>query len=115
MHELSLVQGLLRQLQTLADEHTARRISRVKVEVGPLSGVVVDSFRFGFEALAPEMELTREAELDIVIPPMRFKCCACGGVTASEKKMPDHCPCCGHSVLVPDGGDSLMLLQVEME
>ena len=52
MHELSLVQGLLSQLQTLAQQHSAISISRVRVEVGPFAGIVIDSFQFAFDILA---------------------------------------------------------------
>jgi hydrogenase nickel incorporation protein HypA/HybF len=115
MHEISLVQGLLRQLAELAEKHRSKSISRVKVEVGPLSGIVVDSFCFGFEVLAAENELTRKAVLEIVTPPGRYKCCYCGHVSVNGKAAPEACPQCGQTLLVPDGGDGLILLQVEME
>ncbi|MFH1214934.1 MAG: hydrogenase maturation nickel metallochaperone HypA [Pseudomonadota bacterium] len=115
MHEISLVQGLLRQLAELAREHEATSISKVKVEVGQLSGVVVDSFCFGFEVLAVEEELTSRAKLEIVIPPMRYKCCHCGASCIGGKNMPDKCSLCKETLLVPEGGDGLVLLQVEME
>ena len=50
MHEISLVQGLLAELALLAEKHESKSISKVRVEVGPLSGIVVDSFQFGFDA-----------------------------------------------------------------
>lgn len=115
MHEISLVQGLLQQLAELAGKHRSKSISKVKVEVGPLSGIVVDSFRFGFEVLAAEKELTKQAILEIVIPPSRYKCCYCGHVDVNGANMPDACPQCSHTLLVPEGGDGLILLQVEME
>ena len=115
MHELSLVQGLLRQLADLAGKHGATSVSRVKVEVGPLSGIVVDSFCFGFEVLAAEEALTRRAELEIVVPPMQYKCCHCDNSLIAEMTMPEICPRCGTTLLVPEGGDGIVLLQVEME
>ncbi len=68
MHELSLAQGLLTQLHDLAARHQARRIIRIRVEIGPLSGIVVDSFEFGFNCLSAESPLTKDAELNITIP-----------------------------------------------
>ncbi len=68
MHELSLAQGLLSQLHDLAARHQARRIIRLRVEIGPLSGIVVDSFEFGFNCLSAESPLTKNAKLDITIP-----------------------------------------------
>lgn len=114
MHEISLVQALLRQLAELARQHNSRAISKVRVEIGPLSGIVIDSFQFGFDVLAAEEELTSEALLEIVTPPIQYKCRSCGHVCLNHTGVPDVCPACSHSLLVPEGGDGLILLQVEM-
>ena len=68
MHEFSLAQGLTRQLVELADEHGAEKICTVRVAIGTRSGIVVDSFCFGFEVLAKEHPLIREALLEISEP-----------------------------------------------
>ncbi|MEW6288401.1 MAG: hydrogenase maturation nickel metallochaperone HypA [Thermodesulfobacteriota bacterium] len=115
MHEISLVQGLLKQLAELAEQHRSRMISKVRVEIGPLSGIVIDSFQFGFDVLASEQELTSKALLEIVTPPIQYKCCYCGYVCLNYSEVPEACPECGHTLLVPEGGDGLILLQVEME
>ncbi len=65
MHELSLAQGLLTQLGELATTHGATKIITVKVSVGNDSGIVVDSFSFGFNAIKAEDELTAHAILEI--------------------------------------------------
>lgn len=115
MHELSLVQGLLRQLEALAGEHNTTSISTVLVEIGPFSGIVVDSFQFAFEVLAQEHPLLENAELTIETPPMQYKCFDCHYVLSSDRYVPDSCPVCESTVLVPEGGDGVILLQVEME
>lgn len=115
MHEISLVQGLLQQLADLAAENEAGKILRVTMEIGPLSGVVVDSFRFGFEILAAESELVKGARLIIETPPARYACTKCGHVVETVDAKPDGCPACGELMLFPQGGDDLILRQVEME
>jgi Zn finger protein HypA/HybF involved in hydrogenase expression len=65
MHELSLAQGLLTQLEELASEHDATTIYIVRVDIGEHSGIVVDSFCFGFDALKKEKPLTQNADLQI--------------------------------------------------
>jgi len=65
MHELSLAQGLLTQLEGLAKEHDATTIYIVRVDIGKQSGIVVDSFCFGFDALKKEKPLTQNADLQI--------------------------------------------------
>ncbi len=115
MHELSLVQGLFRQLDLLAREHKTTSISNVLVEVGSFAGIVIDSFEFAFEVLAKENDLLKNAELEIVVPATQYRCLQCQHVTTSEKDMPGVCPKCEATLLVPDGGNDLILLQVEME
>ncbi len=115
MHEISLVQGLLKQLESLAHKHNTTSISKVRLEVGPFSGIVIDSFEFGFDILAKESELTKKAELEIITPPMQYKCIKCEYLVSSASTMPEICPACQNTLLVPEGGDDLILLQVEME
>jgi len=69
MHELSLAQGLLGQLEELAKTHEAQTILVVRVDIGEQSGIVVDSFCFGFDALKKEKPLTRNAVLTITPTP----------------------------------------------
>jgi hydrogenase nickel incorporation protein HypA/HybF len=115
MHEISLVQGLIAQLRSLAAENSASKILSVTMEIGPLSGVVVDSFRFGFDILTAEDELVRGAQLRVEVVPVRYTCTGCGKILVTAGERPDGCPDCGELLLFPDGGDDLILRQVEME
>ena len=115
MHELSLVQTLMDQLEQLATQHGATEIHLVKMEIGPLSGVVVDSFEFGFEALKKENPLTQQATLEVTIPTVAYRCLDCHSLTEPLKHRPQYCPHCQQQNLYPEGGDQLILAQVEME
>ncbi len=127
MHELSLAQGLIEQLHTLAAEHKAERILRITVVIGPFSGIVVDSFSFGFDALKQESPVIREAVLEIDVPPPSYTCLDCEQVFSLEQEhhgvgqMPhgglskDTCIACSSHRLAASGGDELILKQIEME
>ncbi len=116
MHEISLVQNLFQQLQDLADANKATKIIRITMEIGPQSGVVVDSFQFGFDILSTDDELLNGAKLDIEIPPVKYRCTDCGYVeTITTGNKPEECSKCGELLLIPQGGEGLILLQVEME
>ena len=65
MHELSLAQGLLDQLTTLAHSHGVSTVLVVRVDIGSQAGIVVDSFCFGFDALKKDNPLTEKAILEI--------------------------------------------------
>ena len=64
MHELSLVQGLFRQLEDLAREHKMTSVKNVRLEIGQFASIVIDSFQFAFEVLAKEYDLVENAELE---------------------------------------------------
>jgi len=115
MHEISLVQGLLQQLHDIAREHKTTKVTKVTMVVGPLSGVVVDSFRFGFDILTKEDELVADAELEIVIPEVTYRCSACGAVESTSGPRPENCRECGDPILIAEEGNDLILQQVEME
>ena len=100
------------QLFQLADQHGATKITTVRVTIGRLSGIVADSFSFGFEALAGENNLTNEAVLEITQTEPAHRCIDCGFITDSPVRI---CPECHSADLVAEGGDDLVLTQVEME
>ena len=115
MHEISLVQGLLAQLQELAAANNATKIISVTMEIGPQCGVVVDSFQFGFDILSADDNLVRGAKLIVQVPPVSYRCTTCNHVEVSADSRPEACPTCGELLLIPDGGEDLLLRQVEME
>ena len=115
MHEISLVQGLFQQLKDLARENNASKITSVTMEIGPLCGVVLDSFQFGFDILSKDDDFLKGAKLIVKIPEVEYHCSDCGHVSRIAGPKPDECPECGDLLLIPRGGEDLMLLQVEME
>ena len=115
MHEISLVEGLFRQLRELAEENNSNRIISVTMEIGPLSGIVVDSFRFGFDVLSAEDDLVRDAELIVKVPPATYTCTNCGYEETTSGSRPDKCRKCSDLFLIPAGGEDLILNRIEME
>lgn len=115
MHEMSLVQGLLQQLHEIAGQHQTTRVLKVTMVIGPLSGVVVDSFRFGFDILTKQDELTRDAELEVLIPEVSYRCSNCEKVQRTDGERPQRCDSCADTLLIAEDGSDLILQQVEME
>ncbi|GEM_PF-1136549 len=82
MHELSLAQGLLDQLDLLARSHGADRIVLVDVGIGREAGIVTDSFIFGFNAVKKTTQLTKDTILkvtpsegrDLILNRVEMKC-----------------------------------------
>ena len=115
MHEMSLVQGLIQQLHTVARENGTSRVLKITMAVGPLSGVVIESFRFGFDILSKQDDLIREAELRIEIPEVTYRCSSCGHEQMTSGERPEECLQCQERLLIAEGGQDLILQQVEME
>ncbi len=133
MHEVSLVQGLFSQVKEEARRHNARKVNKVEVQIGPFSGVVLESFTFAFDAMKREEPLLAEAFLTIKTSKPAYKCTNCGKALEKEssKGATSHqdacttqftplfqetrCPECKEGFLCPSGGDEILLLQIEME
>ena len=128
MHELSLAQSLIGQLLDLVKEHQAGRVTRVSVTIGPFSGIVRDSFEFGFNAVKLSHQETRETVLELESPDPLYRCLDCRKVSSipcispSEQAdpitggiYPKKCPWCCQPRLSPKGGTELILNQLEME
>jgi hydrogenase nickel insertion protein HypA len=115
MHEISLVQNLIEQLRQLAADNGTAKVLTVTMEIGPLSGVVIDSFQFGFDTLTAGDKLLGGARLVIRTPDAVCRCSDCGHVMVTNGIRPEQCPLCGDRLLIPEGGDDIILRQVEME
>lgn len=128
MHELSLAQSLIEQILELAAKHQAVRINRVVVTLGPFSGIVQESFAFGFNILKAERPETRGAILQLETPDPEYTCLDCNTLAVIPFSRQNEglelvrcslaarkCPWCGSSRLSPKGGIELILKQVEME
>jgi hydrogenase nickel incorporation protein HypA/HybF len=114
VHEFSLAQGLVDQLLQLAGQHRAKKIITVRLDIGSQSGIVVDSFSFGFEVLTRGNPLLRNAVLAITEIQPSWHCPDCGGNGVSAN-LPAACGHCGSHGPARTGGDELILTQVEME
>ncbi len=113
MHELAVCQGLLRQVEAIAREHGADRVTRIVVRIGPLSGVEPDLLAGAFPLAAGN---TRAAAAELIIErlPVRVHCNTCGAETeATPNRL--LCGACGdgHTRLV--GGDEMLLASVELD
>ena len=111
MHELSMCQALMRQVQDIAREHRAVAVTSVKVQIGPLSGVEADLLKQAFP-LASAGSVAEAAQLVIEKLSIRVRCENCGAETAAE---PNKLVCgtCGdwHTRLI--SGDEMLLASVE--
>ncbi|MGE4264375.1 MAG: hydrogenase maturation nickel metallochaperone HypA [Desulfovibrio sp.] len=94
MHELSLIESMLSIIREEREKHGMKRIVRVRVVNGALSGAVSDALAFGWECLTQEGDLKGVA-LDVVDAPLKVVCGACGKPFDPEDRHYMPCPACG--------------------
>jgi hydrogenase nickel incorporation protein HypA/HybF len=111
MHELSVCQALVDQLEALGKEQQAIRVVKLLVGIGPLSGVEPALLDQAFP-IAAAGTLAEDAELTIEHHPVRVHCLQCGQDSdASVNRL--LCGYCGDWRTELLSGDELILVQVE--
>jgi hydrogenase nickel incorporation protein HypA/HybF len=111
VHELAICQALLEQVEGIARER-AGRVSRVRLAVGPLSGVEPGLLARAYP-LACAGTAAEGSELDIDEAPVRVRCRSCGAESsASANRL--LCGECGDWRTDLASGDELLLLDVEL-
>jgi len=109
MHELSLMTNLLDDAVAAA---AGAPVRAMRVRVGPLSGIVVDSLRFAFEALSPGTP-AEGARLDIEETAPSLHCPRCGTDFSTPVGSYD-CPSCGATDGELRSGNELELVSIEV-
>jgi hydrogenase nickel incorporation protein HypA/HybF len=109
MHELSITRNIV---AIVSDCAQGRRVRRVTLEVGKLSGVMTDAIAFCFEVVAKDTVLDG-ATLDIIEVEGRARCTACD----AEFAMPTlYTACvCGSRRLIRLKGEELKIKTMELE
>lgn len=112
MHELSVCQSFIAEVERIALAHNARTVDKIVVRIGPLSGVEIPLLRHAYP-LACAGTVAENAELITEVQPIRVACETCGAETnATVNRL--LCGACGdyHTRLL--GGDEMILASVEL-
>ncbi|MFC1589323.1 hydrogenase maturation nickel metallochaperone HypA [Pseudomonadota bacterium] len=113
MHELSICQALMNQVESIALQHNAKNVASIVVGMGPLSGVEAQLLKNAYP-IASAGTVAESAELIIEQLPIRVKCNQCGAESdATPNKL--ICKHCGDWRTTLLSGDELMLMSVELE
>ena len=113
MHELSVCLSLLQQLQGIAAEQRAQRITRIELGIGPLSGVEPELLRNAWP-LASAGTLAVDADLAIEETDIVVLCRSCKAETAASANRLV-CGQCGDFRTSLVSGDEMILKRVEFE
>jgi hydrogenase nickel incorporation protein HypA/HybF len=109
MHELAITRNIV---AIVGDAAKGRRVTRVILEIGTLSGVMADAVAFCFEIVAEGTALAGAA-LDIRQIDGRARCRDCGEEFAAETL---YAPCpCGSRHTERLAGEELNIKAMELE
>lgn len=113
MHELAICQSLLAQAEAVARQKNADRVTRITLQIGPLSGVIPSLLERTF-MIARLGTMAEEADLATEQIPPQIQCRGCG----KESVVPMNkltCPSCGDFHIDLIRGDELILKSMELE
>ena len=113
MHEYSVVQALLEQIEDVAEENDASKVTKIVVKIGVMSGVEAHLLEIAFNTFK-EKTICDKAEFVMNIQPLTIECMECNLI--SELKQIEYCcqKCKSTNVQVIDGED-MFLMSLEME
>jgi hydrogenase nickel incorporation protein HypA/HybF len=114
MHELSIVEALIDQVQQEVD-HSGQpgRIVRLELIIGRFAGVYCDSIRFAFELLSAGTPL-EQTEL-LIREPKATVCCSTCNTCVEVDELVLKCPECGGENVTIEGGWELLIQSIEIE
>ena len=113
MHELSVCQGLLKQVGQIAAEHQATTVEKIYLQIGPLAGVEPALLQAAFPT-ARINTLAAQADIVIKTMPIRVKCKTCheeSEATANNLT----CVACGDWQTELLSGDELLIESIDMQ
>jgi hydrogenase nickel incorporation protein HypA/HybF len=112
MHELSICQAMLSQVEEIAQREKASEVTRIVIRIGPLSGVVPELLQQAY-TVARAGTIADEAELVTESQPIVVKCLECGAESEVETNNMLCRSCSSYRTQVMSG-DELLLASVEL-
>ena len=113
MHELSICQSIIEQVTQIAQQNNAQSVSRIFIDIGPLSGVEATLLEHAFP-IASAGSIAQNAVLETQILPIKIRCNLCHNENeASINKL--LCSACGTWKTTLISGDEMLLRSIELE
>ena len=113
MHELSLVESMMKELDLFLEKEGCPSLISIKVAIGRLSGVDPECFKFAYEAVVKDTEMEK---VKLLIEEIPFEI-LCGDCTAKTKTDLPFMKCgkCGSKNVSLVSGREFMIREVELE
>jgi hydrogenase nickel incorporation protein HypA/HybF len=113
MHELSITQSMLNLVLEQAEKAKAKRVGKIRLVIGEMTGVVSECVQFYFDFLS-KGTAAEGAALAIKAVPTQAKCRDCGKVFELEE-FDWTCPNCHGNNIEILSGKELFVESIEVE
>lgn len=94
MHEVALMEGIVKVLKTTAEEHQLEKIKKVKLVVGKMTMVYPDALQFAFSICLQDSIFAEQAILEIEERPIQGTCRECQFEFEANDALAIFCPQC---------------------
>ena len=111
MHELGIADEILGIALGESAKHGDGKVTAVRLRVGVLRAVVPENLRFLFGHLAAGTA-AEDAVLTIDEEPVQVECPFCG--TNESRTFVMECPLCNRAGVTVNGGDSLLVVSLDL-
>lgn len=113
MHEMSLAEGIRAIVLDQARAHGFSRVTRLRLEIGRFAGVEKPALDFAFDVVMRGSP-AEGAALEMIDLPGQALCYDCMQTVGIAARL-DPCPLCGGGRLIPQGGDEMRILDMEVQ
>jgi hydrogenase nickel incorporation protein HypA/HybF len=113
MHELAITQSMFDLVLEQAEKNGAKRVGKINLVIGELTGVVGDCVQFYLDFLS-KGTIVEGATLSVEMVPPKTRCKECGE-TFELKEFDWTCPHCQGSSLEILAGKELFVESIEVE
>lgn len=113
MHELSIVEAIVDTAIPIAKENNAKKILKIYLKVGELSGIVESCVKEYFKEVS-KGTIAQDGEIIVEVEPVKIKCLDCG-YTGNSVKPHGICPKCHKENINVISGNDYYIDHLEVE
>lgn len=113
MHEMSICESIVSVIEQQAVAQSFKKVSMVRLEIGPLAGVELEALRFSFDVVT-RGGIAENARLEVIELALNSWCMICAKPVPVKERF-DACPECGSYQVQITGGDELRIKEMEVD
>lgn len=114
MHELPITQSIVRIATKEAEKHNIKKINKIRLKIGELSGLVPECIQQYFD-FASKGTAAEGAQIIITKIPITMKCVNCGFTGKTDSFIDNKCPICSSKDMKLAGGNEFYIDSMEVD